>query len=321
MIYGGQIMSITLQSYSSNTENVTPLPQVSSGFFDNRVVCCLKGAGEAFCNLISSLWDKITSVISYFTGTKTLKDREIGQADKTAVVSQLKEEDSQTLEDREIGQADKTAVVSQLKKEDSQTLEDREIEQADKTAVVSQLKEEASQLKSYDDRADFVKKLTGVKLDSASLKQVMTVVCDDRGSTFMHYAINNTRTVLFLKGALSKDWLIELLKVPNNYGNTPMHAAASSSLSLPFLKNALGGDQFIELLKVRNNYGNTPMHAAASNGVSLLLLNDALDRDQFIELLKVPNNRGKTPMQAAASNDANLAFLNNVLGKTGLSRS
>lgn len=169
-------MSVTLQSYSSNTENVTPLPQASSGFFDNRVVCCLKEAGEAFCNLISSLWDKITSVISYFTGTKTLEDRETGQADKTAVVSQLKEE--------------------------------------------------ASQLTSYVDRADFVKKLTGVKLDSASLKQVMTAVCDDHGNTPMHYAINNADSLAFLKDVLGEDQFIELLKVKDNDGRTPMHDAA-----------------------------------------------------------------------------------------------
>jgi hypothetical protein len=269
-------MSIGTQpSYSSNTTNTIQVPPVSSVFFDNRVVRCLERAGEAFCNLISSLWDKITSVISYFTGIKTLEDREIEQAD-----NQLKEKFA-------VSCLDFVTKLNELKLS-TETLKQM-------LTAVGDFRGNTFMHRVVCNAAS-LKPLRDALGDDATFIELLQVK-NDVGNTPMHYAALNAASLQALKGMLDEKQFIELLQVEGQNGLTPLGCAVSAAEPLKALKGVLGKEEFIKQLQVKNNDGIMPMRYAISSTAPLQALKDVLGDDALVELLQAQDSHGNTLMQ------------------------
>lgn len=263
--------------------NNTSTSNSDSGIFGGRKVSLLSGAGEAFCNLIAYLWDKITAVISYFTG-QTLQDREIVQAANA----------ENDLLSRQVNHEPSPSAASRI---------------AEKNII--QLQEMASKASTPDQLRTLAAQLEG--LDFEQLKRVLTVaVKDGSGITPMDLAAQDAACLQALEPLLSKlepEQITQLLTAADVNGITPMHGVAQNVACLRVLEpllSKLNPTQITQLLTVQNTSGRTtPMHWIALDAASLQALEPLLNKldPEQIKLVMAQSDRGgRTPMHYVTQN-------------------
>ncbi|MFT0892254.1 hypothetical protein [Pseudochelatococcus sp. G4_1912] len=186
-------------------------------------------------------------MISYFTGIKTLEDREIEQAD-----NQLKEKFA-------VSCLDFVTKLNELKLS-TETLKQM-------LTAVGDFRGNTFMHRVVCNAAS-LKPLRDALGDDATFIELLQVK-NDVGNTPMHYAALNAASLQALKGMLDEKQFIELLQVEGQNGLTPLGCAVSAAEPLKALKGVLGKEEFIKQLQVKNNDGIMPMRSAISSTAPL----------------------------------------------------